>query len=539
MALPGQTGADISKPREKPLNGLPLFESGAEQENPEMHTFYHPLQRALQTGAQRTAIIDGHAQFTFAELAARCSRLVGGLRALGLVAGDRVAILAANSHRYIETYVAIPAGGLVVVPLNTRHANAEVRYALEDSGARVLITDRDPAPFTDLVQHVVGIAAEYEALLAGGEPWPLGLGVTENDLAGLFYTGGTTGASKGVMLSHRNLIANTYHWLLTAPQSDSDRVLVMAPLFHAAGSNGVLANIWTGGCQVPLGTFDPARALDLMQQHGITGTLGVPTMLAAMAEEQLARPRDVSSVRLIAHGGSPIATEVIRRTHQAFPGAEMVEVYGATELSPLATAQTGEQALIDDPRARSCGRAVLGCDIRILDTDGRELACGEVGEVVASGPNVMLGYWRKAEQTAAVLRDGAYWTGDLGYMDEAGFLFLVDRSKDMIVSGGENVYSTEVEEVLYRHPAVLEAAVFGVPDDKWGEVVHAVIVPRTGFGNIDPIEIIIFCRQHIAGYKVPKGIDLRTDPLPKSGPGKVLKRELRAPFWVGRDRSVG
>ena len=503
-----------------------------------MHTFYHPLQHALQNGAGRVAIIDGDSTFTFAQLAQRCSRLAGGLRGMGLAAGDRVAILAANSHRYLETYVSVPAGGLVIVPLNTRHASAEVRYALQDSGARVLITDRDATPYLDLVQHIIHVDADYETLLARAVPWPLGADVTEQDLAGLFYTGGTTGAAKGVMLSHRNLLANACHWLIAAPQDEDDRVLVIAPLFHAAGSNGVLANIWTGGCQVPLATFDAGRALDLMQQHRITATLGVPTMLAAMAEEQLARPRDVSSVRLIAHGGSPIATQVIRRTHEAFPGAEMIELYGATELSPLTTAQTGEQKLIDDPRARSCGRAVLGCDVRVLDPEGKEVPCGTVGEVVVRGPNVMVGYWNKPEQTAAVLKDGAYWSGDLGYLDDAGFLFLVDRSKDMIVTGGENVYSTEVEEVLYRHAAVLEAAVFGVPDDRWGEVVHAVIVPREGCAAVDPREIIDFCREYIAGYKVPKTVQLRIEPLPKSGPGKVLKRELRAPFWAGRDRGV-
>jgi long-chain acyl-CoA synthetase len=322
------------------------------------------------------------------------------------------------------------------------------------------------------------------------------------------------------------------------PQREDDRVLVMAPLFHAAGSNGVLANVWTTGCQVVLPAFDAARALDLIERHRITGMLGVPTMLAAMAEEQAARPRDVSSMRYIAHGGSPIATEVIRRTVQAFPTAGLVEVYGATELSPLCTALLGEETLVDSPLARSCGRPMPGCDVRILDLDGREVARGEVGEVVVRGPNVMAGYWNKPEQTAAVLKNGAYWTGDLGYMDADGYVFLVDRSKDMIVSGGENVYSTEVEDVLYRHPAVLEAAAFGVPDEHWGEAVHAVVVPRPEHANVDPDEIIAFCRQYIAGYKVPKGIDIRREPLPKSGPGKVLKRELRAPYWAGRDRSV-
>ncbi len=504
-----------------------------------MTTFADPLRRAVQVAPAKTALISETGQVSFAQLSQRAARLAGGLRALGLKDGDRVAILAANSHQYIETYVGVPAGGLVVVPLNTRHAQAELTYAIKDSGAKVLFTDRDPKQFADLVEHVITVPDGYEKLVAKAKEYPLGEGVTENDLAGLFYTGGTTGASKGVMLSHRNLIANTYHWLAACPQFAEDNVLVMAPLFHAAGSNAVLANIWTTGLQVTLAAFDPAKALDLIEKHAITVTLGVPTMLAAMAEEQIARPRKVDSLRSIAHGGSPIATEVIRRTHQAFPTASLLEVYGATELSPLCTALMNEERLIDSPLARSCGRSMPGCDVRILDADGNEVARREVGEVVVRGPNVMQGYWNKPEQTAAVLKNGAYWTGDLGYMDEDGYVFLVDRSKDMIVTGGENVYCTEVEDVLYRHPAVLEAAAFGVPDAKWGEAVHAVVVPRPEHNNVDPREIIAFCREHIAGYKVPKGIDIRTEPLPKSGPGKVLKRELRAPFWEGQDRNVG
>ena len=305
----------------------------------------------------------------------------------------------------------------------------------------------------------------------------------------------------------------------------------------AAGSGGVIANIWTLGTQVTLAVFDPKTALDLIEQHGITDSLGVPTMLAAIAEEQLIRPRKIDTLKTLAHGGSPIATEVLRRSHSAFPGAELVEVYGATELSPLCTVLNNEQNLINSPLARSCGRPTVGNEIDILDPSGHTLLPGEIGEVVVRGANVMQGYWNKPEQTAAVLKDGAYWTGDLGYMDDQGYLFLVDRSKDMIVTGGENVYCTEVEEVLYQHPAVLEAAVFGVPDDKWGEAVWAVIVPREG-NETESAQIIEFCRERIAGYKVPKGIDVQLDPLPKSGPGKVLKRELRAPHWEGQERSV-
>lgn len=503
-----------------------------------MYTFADPLRHAQLIAGDRTAVIDGDRHVSYSQFADRCARLVAGLRAMGLRKGDRVAILAANGLPYLEAYVGIPAGGLVVVPLNTRHAPAELEYVLRDAGARVLITDRPPGVLADAVERVVMLGDPYEALLAAHAPVTLGVDVDESDLAGLFYTGGTTGASKGVMLTHRNLIANTYHWLTLVPQSEGDVFLVAAPLFHAAGSNSVLATIWTAGTQVTLPGFDPAAALDLIAKHRVTLTLGVPTMLAALANEQLERPRDARTLRLLAHGGSPIATEVLRRCCSAFPGAALLEVYGATELSPLATILVDEHTLVDHPRARSCGRPVIGGHVRVADIDGRTLPPGEVGEVVVSGPQVMLGYWHKPEQTARALRNGEYWSGDLGYMDAEGYLYLVDRAKDMIITGGENVYSSEVEEVLYRHPAVLEAAVFGVPDEKWGEAVHAVVVPRAGHEDLDVAILIEFCRERIAHYKAPRGIDLRTEPLPKSGPGKILKRELRAPYWQGHDRNV-
>ena len=502
-----------------------------------MHTFADPLKYASRMAPTKTALIDGVESVNFAKLHRRCRLLAGALRDLGLNKGDRVAILANNGQRYIETYMGVPAAGLVVVPLNTRHAMAELKYALEDSQTKVLLTDRDPGELADCVEHVIMIPDSYDTMLNQAAEIELGINLEESDLAGLFYTGGTTGKSKGVMLSHRNLIANTFHYLASVPQREDDVMLVMAPLFHAAGSAAVIANIWTLGTQVTLAAFEPKTALDLIEEHGITESLGVPTMLAAIAEEQHVRPRKTNTLKMLAHGGSPIATEILRRTHSAFPTAELVEVYGATELSPLCTVLNNEQNLIDTPLARSCGRPVLGNKIDILGPDDSPLSSGEIGEVVVCGPNVMQGYWNKPEQTAAVLVDGAYWTGDLGYMDEQGYVFLVDRSKDMIVTGGENVYCTEVEEALYQHPAILEAAVFGVPDDKWGEAVWAVIVPREG-SELEPAQVIEFCRERIAGYKVPKGIDVQLEPLPKSGPGKVLKRELRAPHWEGQERSV-
>ena len=504
-----------------------------------MHTLIDPLKRALQIGPNEIALIHDDIEITYADLWRRCSLLVGGLRSRGAKAGDRIAILANNSHQYVETYIGVPAGGMVDVPLNTRHALPELVYALKDSGANILLTDRtELGELTEMVDEIIRLPSDYEDMLEQSSEAVLGEDPDENALAGLFYTGGTTGASKGVMLTHRNLIANTHNWLAAIPQSSEDRTLIMAPMFHAAGSNGILGAIWLGSCQISLAAFDPKAALDLIEKHSVNITLGVPTMLAALAEEQHSNPRKTDTLEIIAHGGSPIATEVIRRTSSAFPTAQMIEVYGATELSPLATILGHEERLVDDPRARSCGRSAIGNIISICDPEGNELPVGEVGEVVVAGTNVMKGYWKKEEQTEAVLINGSYWTGDLGYLDAAGYLYLVDRSKDMIVSGGENVYSTEVEEVLYKHPAVLEAAAFGVPDEKWGEAVHAVVVPREEHNNVDPAEIVDFCRDHIAGYKVPKGIDIQHEPLPKSGPGKVLKRELRAPYWESSDRSV-
>jgi long-chain acyl-CoA synthetase len=393
-----------------------------------MRTLADPLELACQVAQDRIAVIDGDTSVTFREFARRCRLLANGLRTLGLERNDRVAILAANRAEYLEAYVGIPTGGFVIVPLNTRHALPELEYALRDSGARVLITDRPAGGLRGLVERVVTIGDEYESLLAAGDGPADGANpVSDSDLAGLFYTGGTTGAAKGVMLTHGNLVANARHWMSTVAHGPADKVLIIAPLFHAAGSNGVLAALWNTGTQITLRAFDPCSALDMIERHQITHTLVVPTMLAAMAEEQLRQPRNTRTLRTLAHGGSPVATEVLRRAAQAMPTTELVEVYGATELSPLATALRDEQTLLDHPRARSCGRAVSGVHMRVVDADGRTLVPGQIGQVVVRGPNVMQGYWNKPDETAGALRNGEYWTGDLGYMDDGGYLFLVDR----------------------------------------------------------------------------------------------------------------
>ncbi|MEM9564647.1 MAG: AMP-binding protein [Actinomycetota bacterium] len=500
-----------------------------------MYTMREPLRRAEQLFGDREAVVCGDTRRTYAELAARVRKVAGLLDPI-TEPGDRVALWSANSDRYLELFVGISCADRAIVPHNTRWAEPELAYATDDAGAKVLICDRDPGGLADLVDTVIRIdTGQYDELLdAAPELTP---DVQPDTLAGLFYTGGTTGASKGVMLTHANLMANAVHAQLAQPILDDDRYLTMAPMFHAAGVYAALAVMWVGATNVIQPAFEPNQTLDLIEGEGVTCAIAVPTMLAAMLEAQTATARDTGTLRWLSHGASPIALELLKRADELF-GCELIHLYGATELSPLATIFRHEDRFLDDPaRAKSCGTAPPGVALEIRSPMGDTLPAGEVGEVTVSGPNVMVGYWNKPDQTEAVLQRGWYSTGDLGFLDDEGYLYLVDRSKDMIVSGGENVYCTEVEDAIYTHPQVLEATVFGIPDDQWGEAVHAVVVPREG-ADLDEAGLIEHCRDRIAGYKVPKSVTLQSDPLPKSGPGKVLKRELRAPYWEGRERAI-
>lgn len=492
-------------------------------------TFAAPLERALRVGGEDIAVVCGEESFTYQELRDRTRRLVGALRALGLQPGDRVAVVGPNCHRYLELYLAVPAGAFVLVPLNARHAEPELRYALEDSGARVLFGTAEHLGLSDAVERFIELPDTYDELLCTAEtaPWA---DVRESDLAGIFYTGGTTGAAKGVMLTHGNLIANAYHFMACWQFTPNTRWLVAAPMFHTAGTIGVLATVWNGGRHVIMPTFDADAALDLIEREQVSATLVVPTMMVALADAQSRRPRDVSTLRRLSHGSSPVGTSVLRRTCATFPNSSLLHIYGATETAPILTLLPGEDRLLDAPEGHSCGKPAIGIELEVVDEQRGTLPSREIGEVRARGANITQGYWNKPEETKRALADGWYHTGDLGYLDERGHLYLVDRAKDMIVSGGENVYSTEVEEALYSHPAVVEAAVFGIPDERWGEAVHAVVVLREEVADID---LIAHCRERVAAYKTPKRVEIRDEPLPKSGAGKILKRELREPFWEG------
>ncbi len=494
-----------------------------------MYTFVAPLERALRIAPDGCAVICDGRRRTYAELAARCRRLAGGLHGLGLQRGDRVGVISLNSDRYLELYLAVPASGLVLVPVNARLAPAEMRAILADAGVSLVFTDAD-YPGAAQAPRILSLGDEFEELVATSPERPLGEGLSESDIAVLFYTSGTTGAAKGAVHTHRSLVSSGLHFMASWPFDTTTRWLVASPMFHTGGTIGMLSTVWGGGTHVLMPSFNADLALDLIESEAITHTLLVPTMLAAAVMAQADRPRDVSSLRYLSHGASPIAAETLRRVHEAFPGAELLHVYGTTETTPITTLLPHEERVIGTGLDRSCGQPAVGVDLRIIGKDGAELPPGEVGEIIIRSASVMTGYWHKPGETSEVLSNGWYHSGDLGYRDSQSNLFLVDRAKDMIVSGGENIYSTEVENALAAHPSVAEAAVFGVPDERWGEQVFAIVVTKV---QVTPDELIAHCRSQIAGFKVPRQIELRTEPLPKSAAGKVLKRELREPHWTG------
>ncbi len=508
------------------------------------------LHRSMQQQPDKLAISYLGANLTYGEFGSRVARLAAGLRKLGVQDGDRVAMLALNSSRYIEYYMAVPWAGAVLNPVNIRWSAAEILYSLDDSETAVLIVDDN---FTSIgaslaadcghVRHLIHAGdsetppgmISWEALIADNEPLEDRLRC-DNDLAGIFYTGGTTGFPKGVMLSHNNVMSSACNAVMVGQADPHMRLLMFMPMFHLAGFGTLNSVLLAGGTAFPLTSFDPAATLEAISRHAITDIVVAPTMIQMCLDWLDHNPErtaslDFSSLTRMRYGTSPMSLSLLQRVRRAFPKVGLAQSYGMTELSPSATLLGPEyhnEESLANGRMRSVGKPVFVAEVKIVDEAGREVPRGTVGEIAVRGPGVMLGYWKKPEQTAAAIRDGWMHTGDGGYMDKDGFVFLCDRIKDMIISGGENIYSAEVEAALASHPAVGMAAVIGIPHEKWGESVHAVVVLKPGqSADLDSIQQ--HCRELIAGYKIPRSVEFR-EALPMSSVGKVLKHEIRKEF---------
>jgi fatty-acyl-CoA synthase len=488
-----------------------------------------PARRARKT-PHRTALIHGDTTVSYAELYARTTRLAHALRALGLRRGDRIAYLGPNHPSYLETLFAAGTLGAVFVPLNPRLAGPEIAYQLSDSGAKVLVYAPSLAglvaglPGNAHVRAFVEVGSPYEELIDQAAEERIDQPVTADDMCIIMYTSGTTGRPKGAMLTHGNLTWNAVNVLVDHDLTADERALVSAPLFHTAGLNMLtLPVLLKGGTCVLVESFDPAATLDLIERHRITFMFGVPAMFDQVARHPRWADADLSSLRILTCGGSPVPTTLIAAYQER--GLTFLQGYGMTEASPGTLFLDAEHAV---GKAGSAGVPHFFSDVRVVRPDFTQVDIGETGEVVVRGPHVMPGYWGLPEETAAVFADGWFRSGDAARVDEDGYVFIVDRIKDMIISGGENIYPAEIEDLLLGHPGIVECAVIGVADDKWGEVPRAVVVPREGV-ELDPDEVLASLAGRLAKYKIPKSVVV-VDELPRTASGKLLKARVRTRY---------
>jgi acyl-CoA synthetase (AMP-forming)/AMP-acid ligase II len=497
------------------------------------------LSYALTRVRDEAAVVFGERSLTFAELDARADRLARAFEQHGLKRGDRVALLARNELEYIEIQIAAQRAGVILVPLNFRLAVAELRKILSDCQPRLLIHGPELAATAAQLElpALWSIGVEYDVRLHELEPRrgrrPMLDASVPNSI---LYTSGTTGSPKGAVISNGALWARVTSWSVEAEMLVGDTFVCPLPMFHVA-AHAVYAFLLRGATVVLLPGFDVAETVSAVERHEATHVVFVPTMLPRLLEHVAKHPARFDSLRYVLYGASPIAPEVLRRALPVL-GCKFWQGYGLTEAVAVSALRPEDHDPDRHPeRLASAGRNAIGYEVRVVDADGAECPPGEVGEILIAGPGVIDGYWNAPELTASVLVDGWLHSGDLGYRSDDGYLYLTDRLKDMIVSGGENIYSREVEDALHEHPGVLEVAVVGIPNAEWGEAVHAVVVPREGI-DLDPDEVIAHCRSLLAAYKVPKSVEISEAPLPKNAAEKILKRDIRERYWQGAERGV-
>ena len=505
-------------------------------------------QQAKRRGSS-TALVFEKRETSYAELDLRASRIANGLIGLGQRPQARIGYLGKNSDAYFEVLLGALKAAAVVVGVNWRLAGPEVAYVLNDAGCEVIFVG---AEFVGLVEGVRAECPRLKHVIAvdgGHASWPAfatwrdtqrdadpQLKITRNDDAIQLYTSGTTGHPKGVQLTHGNYLA-FFEAAQAARWGDfaaGDPNLIAMPIFHVAGTNMGVSTLAQGAKGVIMKDVNPTEVLELVSAYHIKTAFLVPAVILMLVQHPKLGSSNISSLKSMFYGASPIAEDLLKKAQEIFKGCGFTQLYGLTETVGAATALQPSDHV--GKLLRSCGKPYPGIDVSVMGADGRPVPTGEVGEIAIRGGVVMKGYWNKPEATASAIRDGWFYSGDAGYYDAEGFLYIHDRVKDMIVSGGENIYPAEVENAVFGHPAVADVAVIGVPDAKWGEAVKAIVVLKPGV-SATPEEIIAFTRSRIAGYKTPKTVDFAA-ALPRNPSGKILRRELREPYWAGRERRV-
>ena len=514
------------------------------------------VERSARYWPERFAVIDSRRRTSYRDFDRRTNQLANALLSLGLTSGDRVAIQAWNCCELVEAEVALYKSALIKVPVNARLSTDETVHVLNDSTARALVVGADHAaallarrsecPQLRWLIVIAGGAAlagadhGYETLLAGAGVVRPAVRAADADIAVLHYTSGSSGVLKAAMQSFANRRALVTKTLLAPwrPAAPGDVMAHVGPVTHASGMQ-LMPMLQCGATNLLLEKFDERLLLEAIERERVSRLFLVPTMVNRLvAYPELGR-YDLSSLRLIVYGAAPMAPSLVRRAIEMF-GPILAQGYGAGETTSLVSV-LNEQDHVDalagnERRLSSCGRCYFDTEMRVVDDEGHDIVAGDIGEIIVKGPDVMLGYWNAPELTAEAIVDGAYRTGDLATVDDEGYVYIVDRKKEMIISGGFNIYPTEIEQHLYAHPAVFEGVAIGVPDDEWGEAVKLVVVRRPG-AVVDDRELLAWCASRLPGYKKPRSVDF-IDELPKNANGKVMRKSVRDSYWVGRERNV-